>query len=142
MKAKNSATVRKTEPIMEPERVPPYISARTAGRVIALLQSIGSLFTGMLGGAFVLLAFYLFYTEYSAAQGFRTKFLMMPLMNLLISSMLLFYSRLLFLKAKATRHALKNGTFMPPRIIVTRYDIAAILAFILVVAAASYFLIR
>ena len=113
-----------------------------AARAIALLQAAGALCTGLMGSAFVLLAFYLFYTEYSAAAGFRVKFLMMPMMNLLISSMLLFYCRLLYGKAKATRHAIRSGTFVTPRIIVTRYDIAAILAFLLVVAVASYFLIR
>ena len=117
-------------------------SAKTVARTIALLQNIGALCTGIMGGAFILLAFYLFYTEYTAAREFRTKFLMMPMMNLLIASMLLFYSRLLKFKAKTTRHAMRNGTFVPPRIIVTRYDIAAILAFLLVVAVASYFLIR
>lgn len=119
-----------------------HISTETAARAIALLQTIGALFTGLLGLAFVLLAFYLFYAEYSAADGFRAKFLMMPMMNILISSMLLFYSRVLILKARATRSALRNGTFVTPRILITRYDIAAILAFILVVATASYFLIR
>lgn len=67
---------------------------------------------------------------------------MMPMMNLLISSILLYYSKLLCSKAKETRRAMRNGTFATPRIFVTRYDIFAILAFILVVAAASYFLIR
>ena len=117
-------------------------STETVARVIALLQTIGALFTGVMGGAFVLLAFYLFYNEYSAAESFRTKFLMMPMMNLLISSMLLFYCKRLFTQAKATRLSFRNGTFVPPRIVVTPYDIAAILAFLLVVAVASYFLIR
>lgn len=111
-------------------------------RAIALLQGIGALCTVLMGLAFLVLAFYLFYAEYRAAAGFRFKFLMMPIMNVLISSMLLFYSRLLFSKAKQTRKAMQNGTFVPPQIIVTRYDIAAILAFLLVVAVASYFLIR
>lgn len=117
-------------------------SRARVGKAIALLQGLGALATGLMGLAFVALAFYLFYTAYSAATGFRFKFLMMPLMNILISSMLLFYCRLLFFKAKATRQSLRDGTFTPPQIIVTRYDIIAILAFILVVAVASYFLIR
>lgn len=112
------------------------------GRAISILQGIGALCTGLMGLAFIVLAFYLFYTEYRTAAGFRVKFLMMPMMNVLISSMLLFYSRLLYFKAKATRKSMRDGTFVPPRIIVTRYDILAILAFILFVAVASYFLIR
>jgi hypothetical protein len=117
-------------------------TSKKAAWAIALMQGIGALFAGLMGVSFILLAFYLFYTEYRAAETFRVKFLMMPMMNILISSMLLFYSRLLYFKAKATRRAILNGTFVSPRIIVTRYDIVAILAFILVVALISYFLIR
>lgn len=111
-------------------------------QALSLLQGVGALCTGLMGLAFIVLAFYLFYNGYRAAAGFRIKSLMMPMMNVLISSMLLFYSRQLYVKARATRKSMQDGTFVPPRIIVTRYDIAAILAFILFVAVASYFLIR
>jgi len=117
-------------------------SSGTAGRIIALLQDLGVLFTALMGAAFLLLAFYLFYNDYETAGQFSSKFLMMPMMNVLIASMLLFSCRRLFFQARATRAALRNGTYVPPRIFVTRYDIAAILAFLLVVAIASYFLIR
>ncbi len=112
------------------------------GKAVALLQSLGAAATGLMGFSFVVLAFYLFYNEYRTAEAFRVNFLMMPMMNVLISSMLLFYSRVLYRKAKATRETLRDGTFVPPRIFVTRYDIAAIIAFILVVAVVSYLLIR
>jgi len=117
-------------------------STATAGRLVALLQNLGALFTGLMGAAFVLLACYLFYADYHTAGKFSSRILMMPMMNILIASMLLFSCRRLFLQAGATRTALRNGTYVPPRIFVTRYDIAAILAFLLVVAIVSYFLIR
>lgn len=118
-------------------------SKKAIGWTIVLMQGMGALFTGIMGVSFILLAFYLFYTQYRAAETIiQVKSLMMPMMNILISTMLLFYSRLLYFKAKATRRAIANGTFVSPRVIVTRYDIVAILAFILVVALISYFLIK
>jgi len=117
-------------------------SSGAAGGLIALLQDLGALFTALLGAAFLLLAFYLLYNDYETSGQFSSRILMMPMMNVLIASMLLFSCRRLFSQARATRVALRNGTYVPPRIFVTRYDIAAILAFLLVVAIASYFLIR
>jgi hypothetical protein len=90
-----------------------------------LLNAAADLFSGLMGLVFVILAVYLAYTSTRNAVPFNLRQLMMPIMNILISSVLLYYCRLLYRKTVAVRNALAAGTYAPPRITATKYDIIA-----------------
>lgn len=106
------------------------------------MQAIGTVFTGSLGLAFVTLAVYLAYMDINAAGEVRTRFLMMPMMNVLISLVLFASSRTLYVKTRMLKQDIVDNrvTVTPPR--VTRYDIMAIIAFLLVVAVLSLFVLE
>ena len=114
---------------------------RKTGVFLITFYGLGTVFTGLLGVAFVLLAAYLVYAETQAAGHFRTKFLMMPMMNILISSVLFYYFRVFLKQTRTLSRALKTNTFVAPKMQVTRYDILGIIGFVLVVAVISYFVI-
>lgn len=114
------------------------MNKKTIGYGLFLLNAIGSAFTGALGIAFVILAVYLAWTDINNAARFKAKFLIMPVMNILISSMLFFYCRQLLSKAKRIRKHVKAGIFETPRLQVTPYDIIAIIAFLAMVGVISY----
>lgn len=111
---------------------------KKTGYFLLSLYGAGAAFTGVLAASFVVLAAYLVHAEMEAAGHFRTKFLMMPMMNILISSMLFYYSRTLSLRTRALYRSLADNTFVAPRVLVTRYDILGIIGFVLVVAVISY----
>jgi len=103
---------------------------RVVGYAHLLVIGLGSLFCGILGLAFVILAVYLAYNGLSGGQSFRLRPLMMPMMNILISSVLFYYCRVLFIRTITLERTLVAGTYSPPRLRATRYDILAIAAFL------------
>lgn len=105
-----------------------------------LLTGVGVLVSGGLGLAFVVLAVWLAYADISAAGRFRLKYLMMPTMNILISSMLFYYCRELATRTKAVAQAVASRRYVAPHIRVTRYDLMAIIAFLGFVAGVCYLL--
>jgi len=103
---------------------------RVMGYAHLLVVGAGSLFCGTLGLAFVVLAVYLAYSGLSGGQPFRLRPLMMPMMNILIASVLFYYCRFLFTRTITLQRALAAGTYVPPQLRATRYDILAIAAFL------------
>lgn len=114
---------------------------RVIGYAHLLVMGAGSLFCGALGLAFVTLAVYLAYTGLSNGRSFRLQPLMMPMMNILISSVLFYYCRVLFRSTLTLQRILAADTYTPPQIRATRYDIIAIAAFAVFVALVYYFVI-
>jgi hypothetical protein len=115
---------------------------RVIGYTHLLLNGAGAVFSGILGIAFVVLAVYLAYSNISSATQFQVKHLMMPMMNILISSVLFFYCRRLFAGTINVQRALSAHSYTPPQIKATKYDIIAIVAFLAFVALVCIFLIR
>ncbi len=105
------------------------------------LHYLVSAFTGALGLGFVTLAVYMAWSDISAAGEIKAKFLMMPTMNLLISSVLFFYCIRLFRKAQGIRRAIASDTFKLSVVRITRYDLLAIAGFFLFVSVVGYFLL-
>ncbi len=68
--------------------------------------------------------------------------LLMPMMNILISSVLFFYCRRLFAGTAVVQRDLSTNSYTPPRIKATKYDIMAIIAFVSFVTLVCIFLIR
>ena len=115
---------------------------RITGYTHLLLNGAGALFSGVLGIAFVVLAVYLAYSNISSGPRFQLKHLMMPMMNILISSVLFFYCRRLYASTVAVQRAITANTYTPPRIKATKYDIIAIVAFLAFVTLVCILLIR
>jgi hypothetical protein len=115
---------------------------RVVGYAHLLVLAVGSVFCGVLGIAFVTLAVYLAYTGLSGGQQFRLRPLMMPMMNILIASVLFYYYRVLFRRTITVQRALAAGTYAPPPIKATRYDILAIAAFLAFVAILFVYFFR
>lgn len=115
---------------------------RFIGYTLLLLNGAGAVFSGILGIAFVVLAVYLAYSNISSATQFQVKHLMMPMMNILISSVLFFYCRRLFARTVAVQQDLSTNSYTPPRLKATKYDIIAIVAFLAFVALVCIILIR
>jgi len=107
---------------------------RVIGYAHLLMLGAGSLFCGILGLAFVTLAVYLAYNSISNGQPFRLRPLMMPMMNILISSALFYYCRILFARTITVQRTLAANTYAPPQLRATRSDIIAIAAFLIFVA--------
>jgi hypothetical protein len=115
---------------------------RVIGYAHLLMIGAGTLFCGALGLAFVTLSVYLAYTGITGGQPFRLRPLMMPMMNILISSVLFYYCRVLFTRTRALQRALAAGTYAPPLLRATRYDIVAIAAFLIVVGILFVYFFR
>jgi hypothetical protein len=115
---------------------------RIIGYTHLLLNAAGAVFSGVLGIAFVVLAVYLAYSNISSGPRFQLKHLMMPIMNILISSVLFFYCRRLFAGTAVVQRDLFTNAYTPPRIKATKYDIIAIVAFLAFVALVCIFLVR
>jgi len=113
---------------------------KVVGYTHLLVIGAGSLFCGALGLAFITLAVYLAYNSISGGQQFRLRPLMMPMMNILISSVLFFYCRRLFAITVTVQRALSSNSYTPPRIKATNYDIIAIVVFLAFVALVTIFL--
>ena len=113
---------------------------RVMGYAHLLVIGAGSLFCGILGLSFVILAIYLAYNGLSGGQSFRLRPLMMPMMNILISSVLFYYCRVLFRRTIFLQQTMAAGTYAPPQLRATRYDIIAIIVFLtFVVVIFMYF---
>lgn len=106
---------------------------KTAGYCFVLLNILGSVLTGLMGLAFVVLAVYLVWTDIKAGR-FTVKSLMMPTMNVLISSVLFFYCHRLFVRAGLLKKQVAAGSFSPPDLQPTTSDLLAIFGFVAVVA--------
>jgi hypothetical protein len=115
---------------------------RLIGYIHLLLNAAAALIMGLMGLAFVVLAVYLAFTGASAASSFSVKQLMMPMMNMLIASVLLYYCRLLTGKTAAVWRALAADSYAPPHIRPTKYDLIAIAAFIALVGLIFFFISR
>lgn len=115
---------------------------RFIGYTLLLLNGAGAVFSGILGIAFVVLAVYLAYSNISPATQFQVKHLMMPMMNILISSVLFFYCRRLSTSTLTVKRALLANSYIPPKIKATKYDIIAIVSFLVFVALVCIFLIK
>jgi hypothetical protein len=115
---------------------------RIIGYTHLLLNAAGAVFSGVLGIAFVVLAVYLAYSNIGSDPQFQLNHLMMPMMNILISSVLFFYCRRLSASTAAVQRNLSSNSYTPPRIKATKYDTIAIVAFVSFVALVCIFLIR
>ena len=115
---------------------------RVMGYAHLLVIGAGSLFCGILGLSFVILAVYLAYNGLRGGQSFRLRPLMMPMMNILISSVLFYYCRVLFRRTISLQRSMAAGTYTPPRIRATKYDIIAIVAFLAFVTIVCVFFFK
>ena len=115
---------------------------KVIGYAHLLVIGAGLVFCGTLGLAFATLAVYLVYISLSGGAQFQLRQLMMPMMNILISSVLFYYCRLLFRRTVTVQRNLTANTYTPPRIRATRYDIIAIAAFLAFVVLVYISLVR
>lgn len=113
---------------------------KSLGNSIFILHLLGAVFCGLLGLGFIVMAVYLAYAETLAAGKVRLTFLMMPMINILISSMLFFESRQLSVKALRLQREIDAGVFVLKPFRASWYDMAAILGVLLFIGIMGYFM--